>query len=140
MYTLAAIVGERITGRYWQTNIADFIFNPLGMNDSRVGYTEMEKTNNYAKSYGVHNDKPRSVTPDIMIGRGPASEVASTAIDMSHWMIAWLNGGRFKNEQVLPQHYIQNATSKYQLLPSPPNRPEAEPGYGYGWLFQAHER
>jgi len=133
MYMLAAAVAERVSGKDWQSNIKELIFDPLDMKDSRIGHGNASGVYNYATGYAVYQDAPRPVVPSQILGRGPGGYVYSSADDMSRWMIAWLDNA---GSSLLSSDYIRKSTHKYQPLSPPENRPDADPGYGFGWFIE----
>lgn len=136
MYTMAALVGEAITDHEWKLNIKELIFNPLEMSSSKFGFNEAATSNNYSLGYAVSDEIPKKVIQDTIIGRGPAGSIFSSAMDMSNWMITWLNNGLFKSEQILPKSYIDKAQDQQISLPDSPEGIESRTSVGYGWFSE----
>jgi len=109
MFVGAGAAMEEITGKSWETLIREKIFQPLQMNASCFTQEEMEKSGNYSRSYFLPDSTTKllpktylAISPSL----GPAGTIKSTANDMANWMIAQMNGGKFKGQQSLPAKAI----------------------------------
>ncbi|MBX2875537.1 MAG: serine hydrolase [Saprospiraceae bacterium] len=143
MYTLAGVVGERITGNTWEENVRNLIFQPLGMQDSRIGYRAASTATNFAHGYSVLAEKPERVLPELVPTRSPGGDIYSSIADMSEWMGLWLNEGKSGNQQLLPARYVREATSPKQAMQTGEEDGPGSPSYGYGWMisdFHGHKR
>ena len=58
---------------------------------------------------------------------------------MSNWMITWLNKGKYKGQEIIPENYIEEAMSSqmvvYAGLPDKENPDIHFGNYGYGWFL-----
>lgn len=117
MFASSGAVMETVTGQTWEQIIREKIFQPLEMNASCFTTEEMMRSNNYSLSY-FEPDSTRKLLPESYEaqseGLGPAGTIKSNIEEMSHWMIALLNAGKYKGRQVIPaeairQTYIPNA-------------------------------
>ncbi len=138
MYTLAGLIGARITGVTWADNIQKMIFEPLGMQNSYLGAKATYKTNNYSLGYAVEGNQPSKVLPEVIPTRAPAGDIYSTANDMAKWVNLWLNNGQLNGQQLLSPSYINQATSPQQIMWGglQDGNPEVAQftNYGYGWM------
>jgi Beta-lactamase len=110
--------------RYVQTRI----FDPLQMRNS---YTSEAAAQAHGLATG-HNywfGRPRSA--DLPYNRGliPAGFLISSAEDMTHYLIAQLNGGRYDGASVLSPAGIG------ELHRPAVRTPEADTSYGMGWFI-----
>jgi CubicO group peptidase (beta-lactamase class C family) len=143
MFMAQGIVAEKLTGKSWEENIRTRIFDSLGMShsttsldgfkveDAAIGYTVVKDSNLKKEQY-----------KDIAI-IGPAGSINSNVLDMSNWMIAWINGGKFNGKQVLPATYVTEAISSQMIMGG--GRPEKETpdihvsNYGLGWMLASYK-
>ncbi|WP_057829957.1 serine hydrolase [Colwellia sp. TT2012] len=96
MYIIAGEVIARITGQSWQEVIQQRIFTPLGMNNTRATFSQIEKTNkNVARAHVPLNGKLHVVDGDFLEKFSSAGSVASSVNDMSLWLLAQLNQGQY---------------------------------------------
>lgn len=109
-YTLAGTIIEQVTGESWETNIENKIFKPLKMSSSCTSIKKMKQSNNYALGYGMYKGKSENVPYQNYYAFGPAGVIKSSVKDLSNWMNVWLNKGTFDGTQVLPKHYIYEAS------------------------------
>ena len=110
MYTTAGHVLEVVTGKSWEELVQEKIFDPLQMKTTLFTNEEMRKSGNYAIGY-FEKDSTRTLLPKRFESQspalGPAGTIKSTVEDMSHWMIAQLNDGRYSGKQVIPAKVIR---------------------------------
>ena len=116
MFASAGAVMETVTGKSWEELIREKIFQPLGMKVTCFTNEEMMMTNNYSLSY-FEPDSTRKLLPQMYFAQsdalGPAGTIKSNIEEMSHWVIAQLNDGKYKGKQAIPE----NAT-KQTLVPN----------------------
>lgn len=116
MFASAGAVLEAVTGKSWEQITREKIFQPLDMRASFFTSEEMKKTNNYSLSY-FEPDSTTRLLPKGFDAQsealGPAGTIKSNIEDMSHWMIALLNGGKYNGQQVIQENAI-----KQTLIPN----------------------
>ena len=135
MYTLAGMVGERLSGKPWEENVSDLLLRPLEMDDTRVGYQSASIAKNFAQGYSVLQGQPQGVLPETIMTRSPGGDIYSSITDMTKWLSLWLNGGKLGKQQFLPGKYHKEATSGQQSMASAGLGEAASPSYGYGWMI-----
>jgi CubicO group peptidase (beta-lactamase class C family) len=136
-YTLAGGIVEQVTGMSWEENIEKNIFNPLNMVNSYTDLTSMKKANNYSLGYGLSKGKIKKVLYEEYHNYKSAGGVRSSAKDMANWMIAWLNNGKFNEEQVLPKDFVQNAITIHNIRPGENEENAFLFGDGLGWRMES---
>lgn len=103
MYVAAGSVLERVGGMSWETLLRKKIFSPLSMNTTCFTYEDMRKSGNYLVSY-YKPDTNMSLLPRqfraIPDALGPAGTIKSNLEDLSHWMVAQLGKGKYREKQV----------------------------------------
>lgn len=109
MYTASGAVMEAVTGSTWEELTRKKILEPLGMSNTMFSQEEMLRQPNFANSYFADSTKRLIRTTYLAQSEaiGPAGTMKSTVEDMSYWMIAQLNGGRYKGVQVIPEAVIK---------------------------------
>jgi CubicO group peptidase (beta-lactamase class C family) len=102
---LAGCLVEEISGQPFAGYVADNILTPLEMDYSSFGWPPALLAN-MATGYAQHPAGPR---PFATYYRhyGPAGELKATAVDMSHFMIAHLQNGRYADAQILQPETVQ---------------------------------
>jgi len=116
MFVAAGAVMETVTGMSWEEIIRKRIFQPLQMNASCFTNEEMVKYENFAYAYYEPDSTGKLQNLTYVAGSdalGPAGTIKSNIENMSHWMIAQLNGGKYKGQQAIPDSAI-----KQTLIPN----------------------
>jgi CubicO group peptidase (beta-lactamase class C family) len=138
------VITEKITGKSWEKNIEEHFFKPLGMNRSNTMIEGMKSGSNAAFGYTLDADRTIEKTDYYDIaGMSPAGSINSSVNDMSKWLITWINDGKYKDEQIIPENYIKEAMSSQMVvaagLPSK-ELPDAQfANYGYGWFLHSYK-
>jgi len=115
MFAASGAVMEAVTGKSWEELTREKILQPLGMNSTVFTQEDMLRQPNYAVSYFADSTR-RLIRYNYMAqseALGPAGTMKSNIQDMSRWMIAQLNNGRYKGVQVIPE-----AAIKQTLVPN----------------------
>ncbi|WP_301337148.1 serine hydrolase [Bacillus sp. FJAT-29814] len=101
-YVLLGYIVQRVSGQSYGNYVKEHIFSPLSMHDSYVTLDE-------AASHGLATPYRRIFGHNVaydgpfvyIAGDAPAGYMYTSAKDMSHYLIAQMNGGRFEDESVL---------------------------------------
>lgn len=143
MFLAQGVIAERITGQSWEDNIKKRFFEPLEMKRSNVSIDELEKSSNIAIGYELDKDKNiKKMDYYHIAGMSPAGSINSSVNEMSNWLITWLNKGKFKDQQILPESYITEAISSHAVVNA--SLPDDEfpdmfiGNYGYGWFISSY--
>jgi CubicO group peptidase (beta-lactamase class C family) len=97
MYILAGEIIARVTGKTWEENIKQNIFEPLGMNTTRSKYSLIGKNNkNVARAHVPLEGEINVVGGNFIEKFHSAASVASSVNDMSLWLKAQLNRGEYQ--------------------------------------------
>ncbi len=143
MYLLQGSVVEKLTGKSWEDNIKEQLFEPLGMNNSNASLEEWMQAKDLAVGYNVKHDSVINKTDYFNIsGMAPAGSINSSVTDMAKWVTAWINGGKYQGKEILPAPYITEAISSQMVMSSslPSNeRPDMFlSNYGLGWMLTSY--
>jgi CubicO group peptidase (beta-lactamase class C family) len=110
MFVACGNVLEEMMNMKWEDIIRKQIFEPLQMKTSCFTYAETSGTGNYSFSY-FEADTLGTLKPRRFEGQsealGPAGTIRSSIEDMSHWMIAQLNKGKWNNQQAVSSKAIE---------------------------------
>ncbi|MEJ9233002.1 beta-lactamase family protein [Peribacillus butanolivorans] len=107
-YVLLGYIVQRVSGQSYGDYVKEHIFSPLSMHDSYVtldGAAAHGLATPYRRIFGynVAYDGPYVYIP----GDAPAGYLYTSAKDMSHYLIAQMNGGRFEDDSVLSSESIR---------------------------------
>ncbi len=115
--SLAGYIVERVSGRPFNDYVAENIFKPLGMAHSTFAQPlPAELKPLMSNGYGLGSGKSK---PFEIIEEAPAGALAATAADISRFMIAHLQNGKFENTQILrPETASQMHSRQFGLSPA----------------------
>ena len=144
MYLLQGVVGEKLTGKSWEENVASKIFSKIGMNNSNFSVKDLANYKEPALGYNVIKDSVIHKTPYYDIaGMGPAGSINSTVMDMSQWLKVWINGGKLDTVEIIPASYITEAISSQMIMaPGTPTteKPDIQfSNYGFAWMMASYK-
>jgi CubicO group peptidase (beta-lactamase class C family) len=144
MFLTQGVIAERITGKSWEDNIKERFFIPLSMTRSNASIGEMQTASNAAIGYDLKKETIISKMEYYDIsGMSPAGSINSSVNDMSNWLITWINKGKFKGQELIPENYIEEAISSQMVIAAGlPDKdlPEAHfSNYGYGWFLRSYK-
>jgi CubicO group peptidase (beta-lactamase class C family) len=134
-YTLAGALVEAISGMPWSQFVQTRIFDPLGMTRSRTRYLDTLALDNRAGGHTLANLDLVNVGSAMIgevvevpwqdIGYEPAGSIASSADDLSRWLIMLLNGGSYNGQQILSAKTVADLHSPQIVSVHPENSPFA---------------
>ncbi|HTY59812.1 MAG TPA: serine hydrolase, partial [Bacteroidota bacterium] len=146
MYASAGYIVELITHTTWEDFVREKLFTPLGMTSTIFSAKEMVARPDHAVPY----DEKRDTTTLYEIpvyeegkGLGPAGSIISNIHDMSRWLTALMNGGKFEGKQVIPSGVVRASLSPSIAMTNSglENRGYGEllnPVYGMGRWFASY--
>jgi CubicO group peptidase (beta-lactamase class C family) len=121
MYASAGYIIELLSQKKWEDFVREHIFTPLSMNSTVFSIEDMKKQDDY----GVPYNEKRDTTTLYQIpfyeetgGLGPAGSIISNVENMSHWLIALMNGGKYEGKQVLPSDALRSSLEPSVALPN----------------------
>ncbi len=139
-FGLAGLVIQEVSGKTWDEYLKDKIFSPLKMNRSNSSMAEMKQDKNHAIGYGLSEGEQVKLLNRYFNFGKPEGAVISTVNEMGNYLIAWLNEGKFQEQQIIPENYIAKASSAQNILTE--NKAGEDfrmRGYGYGWFIDYKE-
>jgi CubicO group peptidase (beta-lactamase class C family) len=95
LYMTAGQIIPSITGTSWDAFMRQYIFGPIGMNDTNVSNSAFKPTDNYAFPHSRVDGKLQVIHFENLDNAGPAGSINSCAADMAKWVLLQLNHGKF---------------------------------------------
>ncbi|MDN3205322.1 serine hydrolase [Algoriphagus sediminis] len=143
MFFLQGEIGARLTGKSWEQNVKELFFDKLDMTRSNFRIPDMEKDGDKSFGYSVGLEgKTTKMDYYNIAAMGPAGAINSSVSEMSNWLITWINGGKFKGEQIIPEDYVKEAMSAQMVVaagtPSEEHPDVQFSNYGYGWFLASY--
>ncbi len=144
MYLLQGMVVEAITGKTWEQNIREKIFEPLQITNASLSLQDFIKAADIATGYEGRNDSLVQQMPYYDIkGMAPAGVIYASVNEMAKWVISWINGGKNMEKVVVPTLYLSEAMAPQMVVtssaPTAKNPEFMFNTYGYGWGATAYK-
>ncbi len=143
MFLLQGMIAEKLTGKSWEEYVREKIFVPLGMQSSNFSIHDLKKSKDGALGYRVHKDSIiKKIDYYDINAMGPAGSINSSVTEMANWVMTWINGGKFKGQEILPFNYVKDAMSSQMVIGAGlPDKeiPDAHlANYGFGWMISSY--
>jgi CubicO group peptidase (beta-lactamase class C family) len=140
-YAVAGKIIEEVFGLKWEDYLKEKIFEPLDMNRTTALSTDYEKSENIAKPH-TFVDGNMSVIPIQNIDNlAPCGSIGSSINDLSHWITAQLDSGKYEGQVAIPFKVLQR-TRQPQSIQGRVRHPFNEGHYnlyGLGWGLMDYE-
>ncbi|MFN8443164.1 MAG: serine hydrolase domain-containing protein [Caldilineaceae bacterium] len=127
-YDILGMIVQTVSGQSYEEYIRSAIFAPLQMRHSAAALSDPAAAD-LANGYRNWLFWPIAFTAPYPRQTTPSGFLMASAEDMTHYLIAQLNGGRYGNRQLLSAQGIATLhTPGAQMSPSS--------SYGMGWVIQ----
>jgi len=140
-YAVGGKIIEKVSGSKWEDYLKEKIFLPLNMNRTTALSIDFAKSENIAKPHTFVDDKMSVLPFENIDNLAPCGSIGSSIEDMSHWVIAQLDSGRYNGESIIPFKAIQR-TRKPETIQGRVRHPFNEGHfnlYGLGWGLMDYE-
>lgn len=109
MYAAVGYMVEQLTGKRWEEFIREKILLPLEMNDTIYAISDMLVQPDFAVPFNQRrgNTELYKVPYVEDEATAPAGAIISNIRDMSKWLIALMDNGKFKGKQVVSQSVLR---------------------------------
>ena len=121
MYSAVGYLIELQSGRTWEEFVRERILQPLDMKSTVYSIADMVRQ----PDHGVPFNEKRDTTELYKIpyyedtaGVAPCGAIISNVEDMSHWLIALMNDGKYTGKQVLCQDVLKATLEPAIALPN----------------------
>ncbi|TAL44003.1 MAG: serine hydrolase [Chitinophagaceae bacterium] len=142
MFLAQGVVIEKITGKSWEENLKERILKPLGMDNTNLSTTDMEKSADHSLAFATKDSSIKAISYRNIDAMGPAGSINSTAKDMAKWLITWINNGKYNGKEIFPSQYRNDAITIQMAtgggLPGAENPDIHISGYGFGWGIRSY--
>ncbi len=121
MYAAVGYMIELQSGKPWEQFVRERIFGPLKMTNTAYSIADMVKQPEPGVPYTERRDSfdlyQIPYYEDIG-GVAPCGAIVSNIQDMSHWLIALMNEGKYEGTQVLPADVLKETLAPAIALPN----------------------
>jgi CubicO group peptidase (beta-lactamase class C family) len=140
MYAGAGHIIELKSGKPWEQFVRDRIFTPLDMKATNFTIADMTKNLDHGVPFREKRDSfelYKIPYYEDTEGVAPAGAVISNIEELSHWVIALMNDGKYNGKQVLPPNVLKATLQPAIGLPNSLGESQGfwellNPAYGMG--------
>src|SRR5437764_286022 len=121
MFAAAGQVIEMKSGKRWEDFVRERIFTPLGMSTTCYTIADMLKQPDYGVPFREKRDSfelYKIPYYEDTEGVAPAGAIISNIDELSHWLIALMNEGKYNGKQVLPASVLKATLQPAIALPN----------------------
>lgn len=140
-YAIAGKVIEKVSGLTWAEFVKEKIFKPLEMDRTVPLSVDFMKAENIARPHTFVDGKMSVIPIQDIDNLAPCGSIGSSINDLSHWIIAQLDSGKYNDQTVIPFSVIQKTRQLLSIqrrVRHPYNKTHYSL-YGMGWAFQDYE-
>jgi CubicO group peptidase (beta-lactamase class C family) len=112
---------ELKSGKRWEDFVRERIFTPLGMDTTCYTIADMLKQPDYGVPFREKRDSfelYKIPYYEDTEGVAPAGAIISNIDELSHWLIALMNDGKYNGKQVLPANVLKATLQPAIALPN----------------------
>ncbi len=138
LYIVAGEVIARVSGMTYDEFIENRIFKPLGMGKTAASWYRLKDKSNVIDGHAPYEDKLLPVGLSFGEIANAAGGVYSSVTDMSKWITAMINGGRYGDN--LDKRLFSPAVAKELWTPQTlinNGNPASFSSYGLGWFLSS---
>ncbi len=155
-YIIASKIIEKVTGKSWEDNVRERIFQPLGMTSSMVTGEEFANAENVATPHEFTYKRGAMITDttwkdSIVVAPlyddeqalhwlsviGPAGSISSTVEDMAKYLIFHLNRGVYQQKQIISKEQMDYLRRGQTITSQDSARVTL---YGHCWFVEQNSR
>lgn len=138
LYIVAGEVVARVSGMTYDNFIETRIFKPLGMSKTAASWYRLKDKSNVIDGHAPYEDKLLPVGLSFGEIANAAGGVYSNVTDMSKWITAMINGGKYGDN--LDKKLFSAAVAKELWTPQTlinNGNPASFSSYGLGWFLSS---
>ena len=140
MYAAAGNIIELKSGKTWEQFVREKIFAPLDMNTTTYTISDMTQHPDHGVAFREKRDSfelYKIPYYEDTEGVAPAGAIISNIDELSHWLIALMNDGKYNGKQVLPANVLKATLQPAIGLPNTLGESQGfwellNPAYGMG--------
>ena len=140
MFMTAGYLVEEVSGKTWEDYTQEHIFDPLGMKTANFSVDNMQKQAEYSLPYSYDWKSGKTEKMDFrnIDAIGPAGSINASVEEMSHWVIMQLAKGKYGDEQIIGESYLQQTHTPHMVIPGGVSDEVFYRSYGLGWMITSY--
>ena len=116
MFFALSVLSGKLYKTTWNDLVCKKLFQPLEMNNTYSNYASRNNHHANAALKYEFKDSFQAKTTNQMDDLLGAGSVNSTAADLAHWLQMWINGGAYKNKQILPPDFVKKSIESHFVV------------------------
>jgi CubicO group peptidase (beta-lactamase class C family) len=141
LFLAAAELIRKETGKRWEDNIRERIFEPLGMRSSSADMASFKNGKDTASLHHLVGDKIVALPMDWkymdwVYTYAPAGGINSNVKDVAKWICLQMNGGSFGTKRLIKADSVRYIQTPKTIIPSEPGAPRQY--YCQGWVYREY--
>lgn len=139
LYIVAGEVVARVSGTSWEDFVEKRIMQPLGMTKTAASLSRLKDKSNVIDPHAPVNGKVQAIGIDWSETANAAGGIYSSVSDMSKWVIAQINGGKYGDgsKRLFSQEVHEEMWTPQTIIPvhGPTAYNTHFSSYGLGWFL-----
>jgi CubicO group peptidase (beta-lactamase class C family) len=138
--TAGEIIPKATGGKTWAQFLEERIFTPLDMKRTLALSASINTASNKAAAHTVDKGVLKKIPYGRIDNMAPAGAISSSVSDMSHWVLAQLNNGKYNDKQVIPGSAIGQTRLPHSILGNGGHMYNKAHFslYGLGWFLEEY--
>jgi CubicO group peptidase (beta-lactamase class C family) len=139
-FVVAGEIIPKATGLLWEDYLKEKIFTPLGMSNTLALSKDFPSASNKCSAHTMADGKLIKIPFCSIDNLAAAGSIGSSVNDMSHWVMAQLNRGKYNNLQVIPAAAIAQTWLPHSILGNGGHLYNTGHFslYGLGWMLEEY--
>ncbi|MEW5822559.1 MAG: serine hydrolase [Cyanobacteriota bacterium] len=139
MYVVLGKIIEKISGKSWEEFMNDKLLTPLEMSSTSFSIKDLTNSNNYSLAYSNNSGEIKKIEYRDLDNIAPAGAINSNVKEMANWLIFNLNGGKFKDKQIISEAIVNKLNNPRVIIPSYSDYKELFYNtYSLGWVVTTY--
>jgi CubicO group peptidase (beta-lactamase class C family) len=121
MFAAAGYIIQLQSGKTWEEFVKERILDPLDMKSTSYSIADMLKQPDFGVGFTERRDSfeiYKIPYYEDIAGVAPCGAIVSNIDDMSHWLIALMNDGKYGDKQVIPPSVLKATLEPAIALPN----------------------
>jgi len=115
-FLVAGEIIPQAIGVSWEETVKEKILKPLKMENTLMLSEDLEKASNKALPYTLVDNKLCELEIPHIDNLAPCGSMSSSASEMTHWLIAQLDTGKFDGNIVIPKNALLAIRNPYSIV------------------------
>ena len=138
MFLTAGKAMAASTGKTWDENIRQKIFEPLGMDNSGTCLNDLDKVKNLASPHCLIDNKLVPIKWGNLDNIGPAGSISSNVADLTKFVKLIMGDGKYDGNEFWSKNIQNEMTSPQNIVNFPLGWSSPFRTYGIGWLIYGY--